>query len=83
MRDATTDASVTKRPWASSAGRLSPASSDPSVGDITLCAPWGNLAIFIEDFSATRGLVRLGAFDGPINAPTKGGPVPVRFEVAD
>lgn len=60
-----------------------PAKYDPSVGDITLYAPWGNLAIFIKDFSASRGLVRLGAFDGPIDALAIGGPVPVRFELAD
>ncbi len=33
---------------------------DPSVGDITLYAPWGNLAIFYRDFSWSRGLICLG-----------------------
>lgn len=33
---------------------------DPSVGDITYYAPWGNLAIFYKDFSYSRGLVNLG-----------------------
>ena len=32
----------------------------PSVGDITLYAPWGNLAIFYRDFSRSRGLISLG-----------------------
>lgn len=33
---------------------------DPSIGDITLYAPWGNLAIFYRDFSWSRGLIPLG-----------------------
>ncbi len=33
---------------------------DPSVGDITLYAPWGNIAIFYRDFSWSRGLISLG-----------------------
>jgi hypothetical protein len=60
-----------------------PASYDPAVGDITLYAPWGNLAIFVKDFSASRGLVRLGAFTAPIDALAQGGAVPIRIEVAD
>lgn len=37
-----------------------PAGFDPSVGDITYYAPWGNLAIFYRDFRYSRGLVKLG-----------------------
>lgn len=37
-----------------------PSGFDPSVGDITYYAPWGNLAIFYKDFSYSRGLVNLG-----------------------
>lgn len=33
---------------------------DPSIGDITLYAPWGNLAIFYRDFPWSRGLIPLG-----------------------
>lgn len=40
-----------------------PAGSDPSVGDITLYAPWGNLAIFYKDFEYARGLILLGRID--------------------
>jgi hypothetical protein len=40
-----------------------PAGVDPSVGEITYDAPWGNLAIFYKDFRYTRGLVRLGCID--------------------
>jgi len=37
-----------------------PAGSDPSVGDFTYYAPWGNLAIFYKDFRYSSGLVLLG-----------------------
>ncbi len=40
-----------------------PAGSDPSVGDITYYAPWGNLALFYRDFGYSKGLIRLGSFD--------------------
>ena len=40
-----------------------PAGSDPSVGDITYYAPWGNLAIFYKDFGYSSGLVILGQID--------------------
>ena len=34
---------------------------DPSSGDLTYYAPWGNLAIFYKDFGYSTGLVKLGA----------------------
>ena len=37
-----------------------PAGYDPSVGDLTLYAPWGNLAFFYRDHGYARGLVHLG-----------------------
>lgn len=40
-----------------------PSGSDPSVGDITLYAPWGNLAIFYQDFGYASGLIVLGKID--------------------
>ena len=43
-----------------------PPGSDPSVGDITLYAPWGNLAIFYRDFEYARGLIILGRIDGGV-----------------
>lgn len=60
-----------------------PASYTPEAGDITYYAPWGNLAIFYKPFPSSRGLVRLGAFDGPISALLKDGAIPVRIEVAE
>lgn len=40
-----------------------PPRHDPSVGDITLYAPWGNLAIFYKDFGYASGLIILGRID--------------------
>ena len=45
-----------------------PSGSDPSVGDITYYAPWGNLAIFYRDFGYASGLVILGKIDSGIEA---------------
>jgi hypothetical protein len=56
------------------------ASYTPKTGDVTYYAPWGNLAIFYKPFRTSNGLVRLGAFDGPIDALLKDGPIPVRIE---
>lgn len=44
-----------------------PPGSDPSAGDITLYAPWGNLAIFYKDFGYASGLIILGRMDGGID----------------
>lgn len=33
---------------------------DPSEGDITLYAPWGNIALFYKDFSYSNGVIPLG-----------------------
>ena len=52
----------------------------PEPGDITTYAPWGNLAIFYKPFSASRGLVRLGEFDGSIEPLLGSSQVPVRIE---
>lgn len=43
-----------------------PAGVDPSVGDICYYAPWGNIAIFYEDFGYAKGLIKLGAIDNGI-----------------
>lgn len=44
-----------------------PSGSDPSVGDITLYAPWGNLAIFYKDFGYASGLIILGTINDGID----------------
>jgi len=48
-----------------------PPGSDPSVGDITLYAPWGNLAIFYNDFGYASGLIILGKIDSGIDKLSK------------
>lgn len=59
-----------------------PEGVDPAVGDITYYAPWGNLAIFYRDFGYSRGLVRLGLFEGDAKALAMlDGPV--RVEILD
>ncbi|WBU59287.1 cyclophilin-like fold protein [Paracoccus albus] len=60
-----------------------PESYQPEAGDITVYAPWGNLAIFYKPFQESRGLIRLGAFDGPVDALIRDGEFPVRIERAD
>ncbi|MCW2308900.1 cyclophilin-like fold protein [Rhodobium gokarnense] len=60
-----------------------PASYAGKTGDITFYAPWGNIAIFYKPFQAASGLVRLGSFDGPIDALVKNKPFQARFELAD
>jgi len=60
-----------------------PASYTPKAGDITYYRPWGNLAIFYKPFRTSRGLVRLGAFDGSIEALLDYGAIPIRIEAAE
>ena len=43
-----------------------PSGCDSSVGDITYYSPWGNLAIFYNDFGYSNGLIKLGSLDGGI-----------------
>ncbi|PQV57923.1 hypothetical protein LX70_01735 [Defluviimonas denitrificans] len=56
-----------------------PKSYAPVAGDITLYAPWGNLAIFHKRFRDSAGLVPLGKFDAPIAGRLKDGPVRIRL----
>lgn len=58
-----------------------PSGSDPSIGDITYYAPWGNLAIFYRDFGYSSGLVILGKIDSGMEAFNVAGPVRVTFEL--
>ena len=40
--------------------KTAPAGFDPSIGDLTYYAPWGNIALFYRDFGYAEGLVSLG-----------------------
>ncbi|WP_108262641.1 cyclophilin-like fold protein [Mangrovicoccus ximenensis] len=59
-----------------------PRAYKPEAGDLTVYAPWGNLAIFYKPFSAAAGLVRLGAIDGAFDGLLKKGNYRMRIEAA-
>jgi len=58
-----------------------PAGFDPSTGDITYYAPWGNIAIFYKDFSYSSGLISLGKITDGIDAFKVTGPVSIKIEL--
>jgi hypothetical protein len=60
-----------------------PPGSDPSVGDITYYAPWGNLAVFYRDFGYSSGLVKLGQIDSGVEALNRSGPLRVAIELIE
>lgn len=55
----------------------------PVIGDIAYYAPWGNLAIFYKNFSYSKGLVKIGSIEGPIDALLNADPFEVRIDKAD
>lgn len=58
-----------------------PSGYAPAVGDLTYYAPWGNLAIFTEDFRYAPGLIRLGALDSGLDALSQEGELEVTLEL--
>ena len=53
----------------------------PVLGDITIYAPWGNVAIFCKNWSHSNDLIKIGHIDGDgISALTTGGDIKVKFE---
>jgi hypothetical protein len=58
-----------------------PAGYKPSVGDITIYAPWGNLAIFYKDFSYSSGLIVVGKIDGDLSVLKQPGSVQATMEL--
>ncbi|WP_414472861.1 cyclophilin-like fold protein [Microvirga sp. M2] len=60
-----------------------PAGVDPSIGDITYYAPWGNLAIFYRDFGYSSGLIKLGTIDAGMEALNVRGSMQATIELAD
>jgi len=60
-----------------------PAGSKPEAGDITYYAPWGNLAIFVDGFRYSSGLLPLGKLDeSSLPLLQKPGPYTIRIEQA-
>jgi len=57
-----------------------PVGSDPSDGDVTYYAPWGNLAFFYRDFGYSTGLIQLGRIDSGIQALSVAGPLKATIE---
>ncbi len=57
-----------------------PASYDPSAGDITYYAPWGNLALFHKDGHDSPGLIKLGSFDSGAELLHEPGVLKATFE---
>jgi hypothetical protein len=58
-----------------------PLGSDPAVGDIAYYAPWGNLAMYYNDFGYSNGLIILGKIDGDIEALNVPGSFKVTIEL--
>lgn len=58
-----------------------PAGFDPSVGDITLYAPWGNIALFYKDFGYSSGLISIGKITSGIEAFAVKGSITAKFEL--
>ena len=61
--------------------RDAPPSYTPVAGDFAYFDPWGNLALFHDDWRPSPGLVHLGRFDGPVDALRIKGEMPVRVEL--
>lgn len=53
---------------------------DPVVGDVTYYAPWGNLAIFYEDFGYSLGLIKLGTISSGLENLRYSGAKSARIE---
>lgn len=58
-----------------------PPGSDPSIGDVSYYAPWGNLAIFRKDFRYSSGLINLGKIDTGIEALNEPGSVEATIDL--
>lgn len=53
----------------------------PTPGDITIYAPWGNVAIFCKNWPHSNDLIKIGRIDGNgIEALTVGGDIQVKIE---
>lgn len=59
----------------------SPAGTAANKGDITIYAPWGNLAIFYKPHGYVTGLIRLGQLDEPDALPIHPDTFSARFEL--
>ena len=60
-----------------------PPGFEPSVGDVTYYAPWGNLAIFHKDAPYAKGLTHLGRIDSGLEVVSVASSVRVTIEAVD
>lgn len=60
----------------------SPPGFDPSVGNITYYAPWGNVAFFYKDFGYSTGLISLGVIDSGADILARPGRMQATVELA-
>jgi hypothetical protein len=61
-----------------------PSGSDPSIGDFSYYAPWGNLAIYYRDFGYSNGLIKLGEIESGLEKLENiSENVKVRIEIMD
>jgi hypothetical protein len=58
-----------------------PAGIDPAPGDLAYHSPWGNLAIFYEDFGYSSGLVEVGRIDSGLETLSRSGPLRATVEL--
>lgn len=56
--------------------------TDPMAGDLCYYAPWGNLALFYEGYSASPDVIRLGRLDGGVAPLRKKGEFALRIRRA-
>jgi hypothetical protein len=61
--------------------RDAPSGFDPSVGDITYYAPWGNLAFFYKDFRYSEQLISIGKITNGIEVFNVSGSVKIKMEL--
>ncbi|EOD3206174.1 cyclophilin-like fold protein [Salmonella enterica subsp. enterica serovar Newport] len=59
----------------------SPSGTAAKKGDITIYAPWGNLAIFYKSHGYANGLIKLGQLDEPDALPIHPDIYSARFEL--
>lgn len=52
----------------------------PRTGDIAFYAPWGNIALFYQDFGYSKGLVKLGHITGDLGVLRQPGPYTALIE---
>lgn len=53
---------------------------NPQPGDVCYYAPWGDVVFFYAAYRYSRGLIRIGRIDGPVDPLLVKGEYPLRIE---